>query len=84
MDSEPSATDTSARARKRRAAAVTSVAAEQIAQSGIKEFIITDTVERHLDALPKNAKIISVAPLFAEAIRSIHDRTSVSRLFGRE
>ena len=60
------------------------LSAERIAKSGIKEFVITDTVERHLDVLPNNIKIISVAPLFAEAIRSIHDRTSVSRLFGRE
>jgi ribose-phosphate pyrophosphokinase len=55
-----------------------------IAKSGIKEFVITDTVERHIDELPANVKIVSVAPLFAEAIRSIHERTSVSRLFGRE
>ena len=55
-----------------------------IAKSGIKEFVITDTVERHIDELPANVNVVSVAPLFAEAIRSIHERTSVSRLFGRE
>jgi ribose-phosphate pyrophosphokinase len=58
--------------------------AEKIEQSGIKEFVITDTIERHIDRLPKNARIVSVAPMFAEAIRSIHERTSVSSLFGRE
>ena len=31
--------------------------------------------------LPPNVQILSVAPLFAEAIRSIHERTSISRLF---
>ena len=58
--------------------------AEMIAKSGIKELVVTDTVERPIDRVPKNVRLVSVAPLFAEAIRSIHDRTSVSRLFGRE
>ena len=58
--------------------------AEMIAKSGIKELVVTDTVERPIDRVPKNVRLVSVAPLFAEAVRSIHDRTSVSRLFGRE
>ena len=33
------------------------------------------------EPLPDNMKVVSVAPLFAQAIRSIHDRTSVSMLF---
>jgi ribose-phosphate pyrophosphokinase len=33
------------------------------------------------DPLPPNVSVISVAPLFAKSIRSIHDRTSVSNLF---
>jgi ribose-phosphate pyrophosphokinase len=57
---------------------------EQIAKSGIKELVVTDTVEKTIDSMPKNVRIVSVAPLFAEAIRSIHERTSVSRLFGRD
>ena len=28
-----------------------------------------------------NMSVISVAPLFAKAIRSVHDRTSISNLF---
>lgn len=56
-------------------------AAERIAASPIKRLFITDTIENHVEALPPNVTKISVAPLFATAIRSIHDRTSVSMLF---
>ena len=44
-------------------------------------MFITDTIESTFDPLPANMEIVSVAPLFADAIRSIHDRTSVSMLF---
>lgn len=56
-------------------------AAAKIGQSQIKQMFITDTIESHIDPLPANMEIVSVAPLFAQAIRSIHDRTSVSMLF---
>lgn len=56
-------------------------AAERIARSPIKELVITDSVECRFNELPPNVTVVSVAPLFAEAIRSIHDRTSISRLF---
>lgn len=55
--------------------------AERIAASDIKELFMTDTIENRPDPLPPNITTVSVAPLFAEAIRSIHDRTSVSNLF---
>jgi ribose-phosphate pyrophosphokinase len=42
---------------------------------------MTDTIEPAVEPLGTKAEIISVAPLFAQAIRSIHDRTSVSGLF---
>lgn len=58
--------------------------AKKIAASRIKEFVITDTIESRLDPLPPNVRVVSVAPLFAAAIRSIHERTSVSRLFGKD
>ncbi len=56
-------------------------AAQAIAESPIKELVITDTVEYRFEPLPPNVTVVSVAPLFAEAIRSIHERTSISRLF---
>lgn len=56
-------------------------AAAKIGKSLIKEMIITDTIENHFDPFPPNLKTISVAPLFAMALRSVHDRTSVSNLF---
>ena len=58
-------------------------AAAKIAASQIREFVMTDTIEYRFDPLPKTVKIVSVAPLFAEAIKSIHERTSISRLFGQ-
>ena len=55
--------------------------AGRIAASRIKKLFITDTIEPHQDPLPPNVCVVSVAKLFANAIRSIHDRTSVSQLF---
>lgn len=56
-------------------------ASPRIAESLIKKLFITDTIESTFDPLPPNVEIVSVAELFASAIRSIHDRTSVSMLF---
>jgi len=56
-------------------------AAPRIGESSIKKMFMTDTIENPLDPLPANIEVISVAGLFAEAIRSIHERTSVSQLF---
>jgi len=57
-------------------------AVERLAKSSIKEMIITDTIplapEKHFDRL----KVLSVAPLLAEAIRRIHMGESISSLFG--
>jgi len=55
--------------------------APKIAASQIKKLFITDTIEPQHDALPENIHTVSVSRLFAEAIQSIHDRTSVSQLF---
>ncbi|MCL4133266.1 UNVERIFIED_CONTAM: hypothetical protein GTU68_025387 [Idotea baltica] len=55
--------------------------AAKIGASQIKKLFITDTIEPHADMLPENITVVSVARLFAEAIQSIHDRTSVSQLF---
>jgi len=55
--------------------------AEKMAESPIKELVITDTIDHRIEPLPRNGELISVAPLFAQAILSIHRRESVSRLF---
>jgi ribose-phosphate pyrophosphokinase len=56
-------------------------AAERIGNSPLKKMFMTNTIETQIDPLPENIEVISVAHSFAAAIRSIHDRTSVSTLF---
>lgn len=55
--------------------------APRIATSSIKQLFITDSIEPHQDPLPANITVVSVARLFAEAIQSVHERTSISQLF---
>lgn len=57
-------------------------AVEQLAGSGIEKIVITNTIplNSHASEL-KNVKILSIAPLLAKAIKSIHEETSVSSLF---
>ncbi len=56
-------------------------APERLASSPLKEMVVTDSIpipkERKLDKI----KVLSVAPLFAEAIRQIHREESISGLF---
>ncbi|MBQ18022.1 MAG: ribose-phosphate pyrophosphokinase [Planctomycetaceae bacterium] len=56
-------------------------AGARIGESLIRQMFITDTIETPFDPLPDNVQVVSVAPLFATAIRSIHERTSISQLF---
>ena len=56
-------------------------AASRIQNSVIKKMYMTDTIESPVEPLCEKIEVISVATLFAQAIRSIHDRTSVSMLF---
>lgn len=56
-------------------------AIERIRDSEIEKFVITDTIplppEKQIDKID----VITVAPIFAEAIRRIHNNESVSKLF---
>jgi ribose-phosphate pyrophosphokinase len=51
------------------------------AQADIAEIVTTDTVPVPVDKRLPNMKVLSVAPLLAEAIRRIHGGKSVSVLF---
>jgi len=57
-------------------------AAERIEKSAIEEVVVTDSVPMN-DGARKLAKIrvLSVAPLLARGIQSIHEETSISELF---
>ena len=56
-------------------------AADRLEASPLNKLLITDTIEHRFEPLPQKVEVLSAAPLFAQAIRSIHERTSVSRLF---
>ncbi|MDA8085186.1 MAG: ribose-phosphate pyrophosphokinase, partial [Nitrospiraceae bacterium] len=57
-------------------------AVERINSSAIEELIVTDTIplDSKKEQCPK-LKVLSVAPLFAEAIKRIHEESSISSLF---
>lgn len=52
---------------------------ENIENSELTELVVTDTIplKRHIDKI----KVLSVAPLFARAIRNVHEHGSISSLF---
>lgn len=52
---------------------------ENIEKSALKELVVTDTIP--LSQKCDKIKVLSVAELFAKAIRKIHDRESISSLF---
>ncbi|MDQ1610941.1 MAG: ribose-phosphate pyrophosphokinae [Pyrinomonadaceae bacterium] len=57
-------------------------ACEQLAKSDIEQVVTTNTIpfnESKNEA--DNIKVLSIAPLLAKAIKSIHEETSVSSLF---
>jgi ribose-phosphate pyrophosphokinase len=54
---------------------------ERIDASPIRKLIITDSVENQPVTLSDKIEVVSVAPLFAEAIHSIHYRKSISGMF---
>jgi ribose-phosphate pyrophosphokinase len=57
-------------------------AIERIEQSPLDELIVTNTIPLTADrARCSKIKVLSVARLLGQAIRSIHEETSVSSLF---
>ncbi len=60
---------------------LTEKAVERINKSPLKRLIITDTVEHQPVALEGKIKVVSVASIFGEAIRRIHNRESISEMF---
>jgi ribose-phosphate pyrophosphokinase len=54
---------------------------ERINESPIEMLVVTDTVDCPAIATSPKFKVISVAPLFAETARLIHDRESVGHMF---
>src|SRR5256714_4003580 len=54
---------------------------ERLDDSPIERLIVTNSIETQPVALSKKVSVISVAPLFAEAIGRIHRRESISVLF---
>ncbi|MEP6706152.1 MAG: ribose-phosphate pyrophosphokinase [Pyrinomonadaceae bacterium] len=57
-------------------------AIEHLEESDIEQIVITNTIPLHDHACDsKKIKVLSIAPLLAKAIKSIHEETSVSSLF---
>ena len=54
---------------------------ERLARKEIKEVIVTNTIPVPEKNRPDNLKVLSVAPLFAEAIRRVHENESINSLF---
>ncbi|MEO1253821.1 MAG: ribose-phosphate pyrophosphokinase [Bacteroidota bacterium] len=52
---------------------------KNIEESALEELIITDTLPQRHDS--KKIKVLTVADLFAKAIRKVHDHESISSLF---
>jgi ribose-phosphate pyrophosphokinase len=60
---------------------LTGDALARIQASPLTQVLVTDTVPLVPGAERARVRQVSLAPLFAEAIRSIHEETSISRLF---
>jgi ribose-phosphate pyrophosphokinase len=54
---------------------------ERIDHSPIKRLLITDTVENQPVTFSDKIEVVSVASLFGEAIKRIHNRESISEMF---
>lgn len=53
---------------------------EKLSRPEIKEVVVTDTIPLR-EGAPEKFKVLSVAPVFAEAIKRVHDDESITSLF---
>jgi ribose-phosphate pyrophosphokinase len=56
-------------------------AVDRLKKADVEEVIVTDTVPISADKMASSLKVLSVAPLLAEAIIRVHENRSVSELF---
>ncbi|WDV48275.1 ribose-phosphate pyrophosphokinase [Clostridiaceae bacterium M8S5] len=56
-------------------------AIERIENSVIEKLVVTDTIPLTQEKQIKNIEVMSISPLFAEAIKRINNNDSVSKLF---
>lgn len=56
-------------------------AVERIEKSPIKELVVTNTIPIPAGKMISKIKVLSIAPLFAQAIRNVYEDRSVSELF---
>jgi ribose-phosphate pyrophosphokinase len=54
---------------------------ERLDRSPIRSLLTTDSIETQPVTLSPKVEVVSIAPLFGEAIRRIHNRESISVLF---
>ena len=54
---------------------------ERLSRPEIKEVVVTDTIPVPPERVGEKLKVLSVAPLFAEAIRRVHENESINSLF---
>ena len=55
-------------------------ATERVEQSALKELVVTDSIPYTKKC--DKVKVLSIAPLFAEAIRRVETHESISNLYG--
>jgi ribose-phosphate pyrophosphokinase len=60
---------------------LTEGAVERLEESPIQRLFITDTVEHQPVQFTSKIEVVSVAPIFGEAIKRIHNRESISEMF---
>lgn len=54
---------------------------ERLSRPEIKEVVVTNTIPVPADKSNGKVKVLSVAPIFAEAIRRVHENQSINSLF---